>query len=241
MSEAQSRPETRVNQENTDIKIDLYPLAGLDPVAVESRFADILAPYENDIMQLESALLLYNIPLFGALAGFIVGFLVLSLILTRSFLSPLTYAVIAIPILQVVYLLGVKFVRTLYTASLPNLPEDDLARVRSLKELLHWFAPTIKWAWRIVFFVYRTFVCPNLVDSTALVLFAIIIGSFAKQINPLGVLLFLTVVALAAPTVLTKSPPAAFIKQLMEGKQRSRNNEGETVVGRLIRRGGGNM
>jgi ABC-type transport system involved in cytochrome bd biosynthesis fused ATPase/permease subunit len=204
----------RLNRENSLIENNLYPLAGLHPDAVEDKFAEILAPFEQDILNVESALLLHNIPLLGVFAGFLVSFLILSILLTKHAISPLVYAIILVPVLDLVYLLGgVDFGRTLYKP-LPQLPPDDPSRVRTLKELLHWFAPTLKWGWRVAFYVYRTFVCPNAFDAIIVILATIFLGLLGKVVNLLVIILVLLVLALVVPAILTKTPAGQFVKQL---------------------------
>jgi hypothetical protein len=190
-----------------------------DPVAPEpaiDTLVHILTPFEDDILQLESALLLHNLPLFAALVFFLVGFLWLSLALTHSCLSPLVYVIIVIPALHLFYLWGgVDVGRSLYAESLPRLPPDDITRVRTVKELLGWFAPIIQWGLQAMSGVYRTFVDPNVVDTVVLVIGVILLGVFARLVNPLRLLLWLVVIGLAAPAVLTKSYQVyAYLKQL---------------------------
>jgi hypothetical protein len=211
----------RLNRENTFIENNQYPLAGLHPPDVEVKFAEILKPLETDILQLEAALLLHNIPLFAVFAGYLIGFFVLSILLTKSIISPLTYSFIFVPLFHLVYLFGgIDFGRTLYLAEIPNLPADRRDRVRSVPELLHWFAPTLKWGWRFGFFIYRTFVCPNIVDTIVLILAAILLGFIAKLINPLVLLLALIVIALFVPAILTKTPAGQFLEQLAEDRKK---------------------
>jgi hypothetical protein len=136
---------SRLSRKNSLIEDNLYPMAGCHRDEVEKKFVEILTPFENDILQFESALLLHNIPLFVVYALFFVGFLVVSLLATKCFLSSLTYAFIVIPIFTLVYNLGgVSFGRSLYKP-LPELPEDNQRRIRPLAELVGWTAPALLW------------------------------------------------------------------------------------------------
>ena len=96
----------RLNRENTLIENNLYPLAGFKPADVQAKFVSVLKPFETDILNIESALLLHNIPLFGALAGFFIGFWLLSRIICPAVISTLSYAFIVIPLFHLFYLVG---------------------------------------------------------------------------------------------------------------------------------------
>jgi hypothetical protein len=206
----------RLNRENTLIENNLYPLAGCHPPEVRQKFVEMLQPYETDVLQIEAALLLHNIPLFIVFSGFLITFLTLSLWLTPCVISYLSYVIIAFPLLTLVYTLGgVKFGRSLYLRELPDTDDADPRRVRSLAEVVGLIAPVLLWGWRLAFFVYRTFICPNAIDGITLITVAVIIGWIAKLINPLGLLLVLTVAGLLAPALFTLTPAKEWIAALI--------------------------
>jgi hypothetical protein len=183
---------------------------------VRQKFVEILKPFENDILHIEAALLLHNIPLFIVFAGFLLAFLSLSLWLTPCVVSYLSYAILAVPLLTLVYTLGgVKFGRSLYLLQLPDTDDADPRRIRSLAEIVAIAAPVLLWGWRIAFFVYRTFVAPNALDAIALIAASVVLGWVAKLINPLRLLLVLTVAGLAAPALFTLTPAKQWLGELI--------------------------
>ena len=206
----------RLNRENTLIENNLYPLAGFKPADVQAKFVSVLKPFETDILNIESALLLHNIPLFGALAGFFIGFWLLSRIICPAVISTLSYAFIVIPLFHLFYLVGgVDFGRKLY-AQIPELPENDPTRVRPLTEIVSWFWFPILWGWRAAFFVYRTFVCPNLVDTAFLIIATFILNLFARIISPFTILFILIIVTFSAPAILTRTPARELFQQALQ-------------------------
>jgi hypothetical protein len=206
----------RLNRENTLIENNLYPLAGCHPAEVQTKFVELLKPLESDILQIEAALLLHNIPLLIVFGGFVLGFLGLSRALTPCVISYLTYAIIVVPVLTLVYTLGgVAFGRSLYLKDLPDLPPADPRRIHSLEEIVSYAWAPLLWGWRAAFFVYRTYVCPNPLDAGALVIGAIILGLLAKIVNPLSLLLTAAVIGLAAPAVLALTPAKQLIGEII--------------------------
>jgi hypothetical protein len=206
----------RLNRENTLIENNLYPLAGFHSAEAQKKFVEILKPIERDILQIQAALLLYNIPLLIVFAGFLISFLYLSVLLTPVVISYLTYAIIAVPLLTLVYTLGgVDFARTLYLKDLPDLEATNPRRVRTLEEIVSYVWVPLLWGWRIAFFVYRTFVCPNGIDAIALVLGAVIIGWVSKLVNPIGVLFVAVVIGLVTPALFTLTPLKSYLGQLV--------------------------
>jgi hypothetical protein len=207
----------RLNRENTLIENNLYPLAGCHPPEVQSKFVSILKPIEADILQIEAALLLHNLPLLAVFSVFLIGFVSLSLLLTPCLISYLTYAFIAVPLLTLVYTLGgVTFGRSLYLKSLPELPETHPRRVRTLAEIVAVVWPVLLWGWRIAFFVYRTFVCPNAIDVIALTTTSVLLGWVFKIVNPLKLLLVGTIAGLAAPAVFALTPAKSVIDAVVD-------------------------
>jgi hypothetical protein len=81
------------------------------------------------------------------------------------------------------------------------------------------------WGWRIVFFIYRTYVCPNTIDTIALIGVAILLGLVAKVLNPLSVLLVLVIIALAAPAILTRTPLGSKLSALIEDLKKKRKEK----------------
>jgi hypothetical protein len=208
----------RLNRENTLIENNLYPLAGLHPPDVQKKFVEILTPLKDDILNIEAAVLLHNVRLFALFAGFLIGFLVLSIVVTKSFISPVIYLFILTPLLTLVYTLGgVGLARKFYLSPLPDLPEDNLARIRSLEEIVEWIWFPLLWGWRVAFFVYRTYVCPNAIDTVALIVAALLLGLIAKLVNLLIVLFAIVALFLTAPAILARTPVGEYLKNFVKG------------------------
>ena len=218
----------RLSRENTLIENNLYPCAGMHPKDVQSKLLKILKPYENDILNLESALLLHNIPLLAAFGGYLLAFLIVSNILVHSFVSSLAYGIIFVPLFHLFYCLGgVEIGRKLYKP-LPTLSAEDPLRIRPLEELLTWFWFPILWGWRVGFFVYRTFVCPNVVDTAAFIVVIILLNLIFKVINIFIILIILLVLALAAPAVLTQTPAGDYVNKFLEDMKKGKEKKGES-------------
>ncbi|OHT17512.1 hypothetical protein TRFO_02554 [Tritrichomonas foetus] len=206
----------RLNRENTLIENNLYPCAGFHPKDVQAKFVKALEPFKTDILNIESALLLHNIPLFSALAGFCLVFLIFSNCLVKSFVPSLAYGIILVPLFHLFYCLGgVEFGRKLYK-DLPELGAEDPLRIRPLEEIVSWFWFPILWGWRIGFYIYRTFVCPNIIDTSALIIITIILGCILRAINIFYLLIFVLTLAFAAPAVLTRTPAGDVVKQFLQ-------------------------
>ena len=218
----------RLSRENTLIENNLYPCAGMHPKDVQIKFVKALKPYENDILNLESALLLHNIPLFAAFGGYLLAFLIISNILVHSFVSSLAYGIILVPLFHLFYCLGgVQVGRKLYKP-LPDLSADDPQRIRTLEELVSYFWFPILWGWRIGFFVYRTFVCPNVVDTAAFIVIIVILNLLLKCINVFILLIVLLILALAAPAILTQTPAGDYVAKFVEDMKKRKEKKGES-------------
>lgn len=218
----------RLSRENTLIENNLYPCAGMHPKDVQTKFVKALKPYENDILNLESALLLHNIPLLAAFGGYLLVFLIVSNMLVHSFVSSLAYGIIFVPLFHLFYCLGgVEFGRKLYK-QLPTLSAEDPLRIRPLEELVSWFWFPILWGWRFGFFVYRTFVCPNVVDTAAFIVLVILVNLIFKVINIFILLIILLVLGLAAPAVLTRTPAGDYVNKFLEDMKKGKENNGQS-------------
>ncbi|KAH0786595.1 hypothetical protein GPJ56_009497 [Histomonas meleagridis] len=218
----------RLNIENTLIQDNLYPLAGYREKDVESKFVSVMKPIEQDVLQIESALLLHNIPLYAALAaGFFFYFLVAYLLSKTTFPS-LVSAVILVPTFHLFYCLGgMNLLRKLYLKTLPELANDNKRRVRSLEEIVSYIAQPMKWGWRLAFFVYRTFLCPNVVDTSALIIATIILGYIFKLINFFLLMLIIVVLILVLPAVFTMTPAGDFLEKYINDLKAKKSEKKE--------------
>lgn len=218
----------RLNRENTMIENNLYPLAGFHPADGQKKLCEMLAPFEQDILQIQGALLLHNIPLFVQLTGVLLGFVVLSGVLASKGLPSLVYGAIFVPLWHLFYLLGgVALLRKSYLKELPKLDEKNPRRIRTLEELMKWFYMPMNWGWKIGFFIYRTFVCPNIVDTAVMIVVFIILGAIFKAINAFVVMGLLVTIFLGAPAVLAMTPAGDFVKNVLEDMEKKKNQKKE--------------
>lgn len=218
---------SRLNRPNTLIEDNLYPLAGYRQQDIVTKFVTMLKPIEEDILQIESALLLHNIPLYGALAGGFITFFLLAYVLSKSCFPSFVSAVILVPCFHLFYVCGgVDLLRKLYK-QIPELAEDNKRRVRSLEEIVSFIWFPLLWGWRIGFFVYRTFKCPNVIDTAFLIIATIILGSLGKLMNFFMLCLIAVVLILALPGVLTMTPAGDFVVNFLNERKNKTQKIGE--------------
>ena len=218
----------RLNRENTMIENNLYPLAGFHPEDGQKKLCEMLAPLEQDILQIQGALLLHNIPLFVQLTGILLGFVVLSSVLASKGVPSLVYGAIFVPLWHLFYHLGgVTLLRKSYLKELPKLDEKNPRRIRTVEELMNWFYLPMTWGWRIGFFIYRTFVCPNVVDTGAMIVVFVLLGAIFKAINGFVVMGLLVVLFLATPAVLAMTPAGDFVKNVLEEMEKKKKAKKE--------------
>jgi hypothetical protein len=219
----------RLHRENTLIENNLYPLAVYNPADIQKKFVEILRPLETDILQVEAALLLHNVPLLAVLAIFFLGIEALALLLTPCLISYLTLVFITVPAFTLVYTLGgVSFGRSLYLKELPVLSADNPRRLRTLEEIVAiiWFP--LLWGWRAAFFFYRLFVAPNAIDTIGFVVVAVILGWIFKILNLLKLLVLATVIGLVTPALFTLTPAKAWLEKLVDAiKTQLRKKKGD--------------
>ena len=214
----------RLNRENTMIENNQYPLAGMHPADVQKKLVEYCKPIEQDILQIEAALLLHNIPLLAAFGGYLLAFVIVSGILVGSGFPSLAYGIILVPLFHLFWCVGgVEIGRKLYLREIPELPAEDPRRVRSVEELMEWFWFPMLWAWRAAFFVYRTFLLPNVVDTTAFIVIVVILGLLFKVINVFVLIGLLLVAGLALPAVLALTPAGEHVKKFLEDRKKKAN------------------
>jgi phosphatidylglycerophosphatase A len=138
------------------------------PEEIQQKFVKAIAPYKEYFDQFESALLLHNIPLFVALAGIVLGYIiVLSFLYCK--LSSAVVLIILVPLLELLYCFDVHIHIKKLFKPLPTLDEKDPKRIRTPEEIMKFLWKPILLIWRAGFFVYRTFRCPNPVDTIAFI------------------------------------------------------------------------
>ena len=195
----------RLNRENTLVENNLQPCSGMFPEDIQKKFVKALEPYKEYIDQFQAALWLHNIPLFGVIMGIAVGLFVLFELLRLSSIPNVIVFIITIPILELFYCFDVhKHIKKLFI-ELPQTAADAPDRIRSLEELISYTYKPILTIWRIGFFIYRTYLYPNVVDTIAFILGAIVIGLLSLISIPFFEIFSIAIiVALVVPGLLSK-------------------------------------
>ena len=194
----------RISRENTMIENYLYPLAGMTDEEIIDYFTDYFSSLSDVIYQIEAALLLHNIPLYAIIVfGMFTLLYLLRVVADSSFPTPL-FAFALIPLFQLFRSVGGFSIFRPMKINIPDLPPDAPNRIRDLKEIIEIIYKPLTFSWRLAFFIYRTYVRPNLIDTIALLLLIAIIGLICMVVDftvligiPLAVVLF-------APAILTR-------------------------------------
>lgn len=178
----------RINRENTLIENNLYPFAGFSREEIIESFVKSCRPYEDHIMQFQAAFLLHNMRLFLALICIVVGLNSFIYMLFSCDISAAIILLIIIPLLELIYCFDVHIsIQKLYI-EVPKLDAEDPSRLRPLESLVAMFWKPVLVVWRAGFFVYRTIVCPNPIDSVILIVLLLILGVINRIVH-LGALL----------------------------------------------------
>lgn len=213
----------RLSRENTLIENNQFPCAGWIPKEIQEYFISILKPYETDILNIESALLLHNIPLFIFISCFIILFCLISNKLTQTIIPSAIYCIIFVPIFQCIICTScIDIIRNRFYQPIPAFDSANPRRVRPLEEVVSYLWKPILCGWRIGFAVYRVFLCPNIFDSLAFVFVSIIIGIIFSYVNIFILTLLISVIVLAAPAIFTRTSAGDSLKQLMHDWQQGK-------------------
>ncbi|EAY23643.1 hypothetical protein TVAG_119800 [Trichomonas vaginalis G3] len=211
----------RLNRENTLIENHLQPYAGCTPEECLSKFVKAFTPYKEFIDQMQAALLLHNIKLFAAMLSTVIGVIALFAALKASSISNVIVGIIAIPILELFYCFDAEIhIKKLYLSELPKLADNVPDRIRSLEEIFAVAWKPVLVAWRFGFFIYATFVCPNPVDTIALIILIILLGLLNNVISLFWVFSFVLILALVTPAILVKTPVGEKLAELLHKKQK---------------------
>lgn len=203
----------RINRENTLIEDNSYPLAGMREEDICKFFTDALHPYTPIINQLQGALLLHNVPLFCTILAGVFVFLYSFRIVSNSEFPTVLFIIAVYPLCMLLLKLGGGNMLKSLCIKLPVLPENEPARIRPLKEIVALAWMPILFAWRVGFFVYRVFVCPNIIDIAVLLFAIVVIGLLCCAIDVVlctGVVLY---IALICPALFTRKFVYNFIRK----------------------------
>jgi hypothetical protein len=189
------------------------PPSKVDPETVRAKVNELLSSHEDDIRQIEAALLLHNPVLFGVIDGIVVAFFLSSILLTRCLISPVVYAFILIPLYHLLSLTGAGgFVRKFYLSELPALNDDDPSRVRSLADVIDLLLPGLTLFYSGLDFAVATLKSPIPADTLILLVVVLSLALIGQIVNLFVVLLIFSVLALLTPIILTKTPAGAQLR-----------------------------
>ena len=194
----------RICRENTLIENNLYPFAGNTPEEIIDYFTKLFSPFAEILYQIEGALLFHNIPLYLVICLLSTMLLYASHIVVVSSFPTFFYLISLIPLIQFFRSIGAFTMFKSLTIELPKLPQDAPNRIRTLKEIIELIYPLLAFIWRFVFFIYRTFLCPNFVDTLALLLLFVFSGFIVMVLDFTIVLIFPLLIILLAPGILTR-------------------------------------
>ena len=192
----------RINRPNTLIENNLQPYAGMIPEEIQEKIVEKLTPYKEYVDQFQAALFLLNPTLYGIILGTVIGLIVLFSLLIASPIPNTIVLIIAVPILHLFYCFDChERIKKLFI-EIPEQNKENKLRVYSLEEIAAFIYKPVVVISRIVFFVYRTIVCPNPIDTIVFILSMLILGCFLKII--LIIFAIALVVLLVIPPILVK-------------------------------------
>lgn len=194
----------RINRQNTMLENYLIPLAGTTPEERIDFYCNLFNPYSEIIYQFQAALLLHNIPLYILIIFLSIFFIYITYLIEASPFPTLLFFLSLIPLAQLARELGSSSIFKSLIIELPQLPADAPNRIRNLEEIFDLLHPPFTFFWRLGFFIYKSILCPNLVDTFALFLIIIGLGVLLMIIRIWVVLTIFLVFVLAMPTILTR-------------------------------------
>jgi hypothetical protein len=194
----------RINRPNTLIEDNSYPLAGMHDDDVYGYFTEVMRPYAPLINQIQGALMLHNVPLFFFMVVTVVVFLYSLKTVRDSDFPTILYLVSLYPFVNLLLKIGGANGLKSLSVDLPELPRTAPDRIRSIEEMAEIFGKPMLFAWRVGFFVYRTFCCPNVVDITVFLFLVFVVGFLCCVIDVVVVLTLGIAMGLTFPAVLTR-------------------------------------
>lgn len=188
-----------------------FPLAGWRENDIKAFFTELLRPYTGIIIQIQAALLFHNIPLYCVIVFSAIVFIYLLSIVVYSDFPTIFYFISVIPVFNAFLLLGGKEFLHSLCVELPDLPVTSSKRIRSLDEIVSILWRPLLYVWRVVFFIYRMYLCPNIVDISVFLVIIAIIGLLLCVVNGIVVLSVNLIILLTFPGILTRDAVYHFI------------------------------
>jgi len=181
-----------------------YPLAGMEEEEICEYFTDLLSPYSSFFDHLQSALYLHNIPLFCFIFIFVLGFFHLLKVIVSSKFPTVFFLASIIPVVQLFCLLGGNSLFKTILRDMPVLPIDDPKHIRPVKSIVRHLWKPLSSLWMLGFFVYRTLLCPNVVDTITLLILITLVGLLFCIFDFILIFQVIAIFFLIVPSILTK-------------------------------------
>lgn len=205
----------RINIRNTLIEDHSYPLAGMREEDICKYFADAFRPYEFIINQVQGALFLHNVPLFCTMLVGAFAFIYSLKIVHDSDFPTILYYLALVPIINLLLKLGGANMLRSLCVELPELDETEPDRIRSIEEIVEIGWQPVLYAWRVLFFVYRMYLRPNVIDISVFLFVVGVGGLLCCVIDVLSVFAVCLFMFLLFPALLTRKTVSNFmIRQL---------------------------
>lgn len=201
----------RLNRVNTLIEDNSYPLEGMHENDICDYFVSVFKPYESIIKQFESALLLHNVPLYITII-IVCGIFVTSFkVVVESEFPTIIFIICLYPSINLLLLVGGRNMLSSICIEIPDLPEGSPNRVLNVEELVKVSWKLLTFLWRIGFFVYRTFVCPNIIDIIVFLFAVIVFGLLLCVLDGLFIFTVVLCILLFFPPLLTREVVYSFL------------------------------
>ena len=205
----------RINIRNTLIEDNSYPLAGMREADVCKYFTDALRPYTFIIDQVQGALFLHNVPLFCTMLVGAFAFVYSLKIVNDSDFPTVLYYLALVPIINLLLKLGGANMLRSLCVDLPDLDESEPNRIRSIEEIVQIGWQPLLYGWRVLFFVYRLYLRPNIVDICVFLFVVGVFGLLCCVVDVLSVFAVCLLLCLLFPPLLTRKVVSNFlIRQL---------------------------
>ena len=187
----------RLNRENTLIENNLYPLAGYHSEQAQEYLVSACTPYKEYFDQVQAGLFLHNVPMYIFLVLFTIVTCVIFSVILKVFGS-LTLGIVLLPYFYLYYCFG--FVENVFKKylfqKLPEVASERRDHIRSLEEIFAVVWAPVTWVWRIGFFIYRVFVCPNGIDAVVFILAIFLLSAISKLVNFINLFAFILILLL---------------------------------------------
>ena len=194
----------RITRENTIIEDKSYPLAGMREDDICDFLTAHLKPFEPVTCQIQAAIFLHNVPLYITMLLTCSIFLYSFKVVSCSEFPTMIFIISLYPLINLILLIGGKNVLQSMCIQIPQLPESAPDRIRPINEIIKLGWKPIVFLWRVGFFIYRTYLCPNVVDIVLFLFVAIVSGLLLCTLDGILILSILVAICLILPPLITR-------------------------------------